>query len=131
MSTFSWYEIPLLVIGLALLLAAVYLYFQQWSHINRKTRAYTYISEKERDKRALKAGFSAVIFAFGICFILSAILLRPITIQSIILFLTVGVCAAPLVMFAAMFRTRRDLEPYTKTEDDIVFLENANKIKDE
>ena len=79
----------------------------------------------ERDKRSLKAGFAAAIFWIGMFSLLSAFM-KPVTIQSISLILILGVCASPLLILAATFRMRRDLEPYTKLKDDVVFLDQKN-----
>jgi hypothetical protein len=123
MSTFAWLKVLLATIGVPLMLFGDYLYLQQWSHVNIKTRAYTYISEAERDRRSLKAGFAMAILTFGVCFIIP-IFMSPLTIESIIMFLTLPVCLSPLLILAAIFRMRKDLEPYTKMKDDVVSLEN-------
>lgn len=123
MSTFNWLEILLVTIGISLIPIGGYLYFQQWSHVNMKTRDYTYISELERNRRSLKAGFSTVIFMFGVFLIIGS------TSKSIIFFLILATLTSPLIMLVAMFRMRRDLEPYTKVKDDVVFLDENQKSK--
>jgi uncharacterized membrane protein len=123
MSLAPWLEILLVIIGIALILLGGYLYFQQWSNINMRTRAYTYISEAERDKRSLKTGFSAVLFMFGVFLIIGS------TSNNVTLFLVLAALSSPLTMLVAIFRMRRDLEPYTKMKDDVVFLDDSKKSK--
>ncbi len=121
MYTFAWMKILLAITGLVLIVFGGYLYFLQWSGVlDIRTRAYNYISEAERDKRSLKAGLSVMILVFGVCFIASAFL-GPSTI-----FLPLGVCASPLIVLAATFRMRKDLGPYTKMRDEVVFLNKKN-----
>jgi len=108
------------------MLSAGYLYFRQWSHYNMRTREYSYISEKERGKRAFNAGLSAAIFTFGICSILGAFSAEK-TNENAIKFFIVGIYVSPLVMLGTIFRMYKDLEPFTKMKDDVVFL---NKDKD-
>jgi hypothetical protein len=51
------------------------------------------------------------------------------TSKSIIFFLILAILTSPLIMLVAMFRMRRDLEPYTKVKDDVVFLDKNQKSK--
>src|SRR5687768_17109863 len=111
MSTFTWLEILLVAIGISLILCGGFLYFQQWSHVNMKTRDYTYINEQERNRRSLKAGFSTVLFMVGVFLIIGSVS------ESIIFFLVLAALTSPLIMLVAMFRMRRDLESYTKMKD--------------
>ena len=125
MSISLWLEILLVIIGIVLILLGGYIYFQQWSHFNMKTHEYSYMSEIERNKRSLKAGFATAIVGIGICSLISAFI-KPLTIQNVSLFFILGVCGSPLLILAATFRMRRDLEPYTKLKDDVVFLDQKN-----
>jgi len=129
MGVFAWLKIILVIIGVGLILFGVYLYFQQWSHVNMKTREYSYISEIERDKRSVMAGASGVILIMGISFIISVFSAKPVTLQSIILFLALGAFSSPLAFVAMMIRMRRDLAPYTKMKDDVVFLDEDKSSK--
>ena len=125
MISFNWLQVLLTLVGILLILASGYLYFRQWSHYNMRTREYSYISETERGKRTFRAGLAAVVFMFGICFILSG-LSEGSTYADTIIFLIIGVCASPFVLLGMIFRMRKDLEPYTKMEDDVVFLSKDN-----
>ena len=123
MTISPWLEILLVIVGIVFIHLGGYLYFQQWSHVNMKTHEYRYVSEMERDIRSLKAGFATVIFMFG------AFLIIGSTSNSITLFLILAALTSPLIMLVAMFRMRRDLEPYTKKKDDVVFLDENQKPK--
>jgi drug/metabolite transporter (DMT)-like permease len=125
MIIFPWLEILFVAIGILLIFFGGYLYFRQWSHVNMQTREYHYISEMDRDKRSLQAGCAMAIFVVGLCSLLSAFI-KPITTQNTSLFLILGVCGSPLIILAATFRMRKDLEPYTKLKDDVVFLDQKN-----
>lgn len=107
-----------------LILVGGYLYFQQWSHVRMKTQDYSYLSKSERNKRSIKAGFSAVIVVFGLFLIISTVAMTPVTLWSVSLFLLSAICTSPLVLLGTIYRMYKDLEPYTKMEDDVVFLDN-------
>jgi hypothetical protein len=113
--------------GLAFISYGVYLFFRGWSHINLRTRAYSYISEQERDKRSFRTGIAAILLAFGVSFVFVASSSDQITFRTFISALEVGSCLSPVMAIAAFFRMRRDLWTYTKTKDDVVSLEEENK----
>ena len=93
-------------------------------------RNYTYISEKERGKRSLRAGLGAIIFIFGFLFLVFPMITQDITIGGLLLQISgFGLCISPIVGPVAFFRMYRDLWTYTKTEGDIVFTNEDKSTK--
>lgn len=123
-----WWEILLAIPGAGLFLFGGYLYFQQWSHFSVRTGGYTYISKAERDKRSLKVGLAIPMCVLGICLIFPAFM-EPMPVQTMISLLILGMCLSPLLIVPAVLRVRRDLESYTKMEDDVVFLDEDQSSK--
>jgi threonine/homoserine/homoserine lactone efflux protein len=115
------------IFGFALILYGAYLFFRGWSHINMRTRTYSYISEQERNKRSFGAGIATAVLVFGISFMFIARSSDQITFRTLISALELGACLSPVGALVAFFRMRRDLWTYTKTKDDIVSLENKKK----
>jgi hypothetical protein len=113
--------------GLVFISYGVSLFFRSWSHINFRTRTYSYISEQERDKRSFRAGVAAILLAFGVSFVFAASSSDQLTFRTFISALEIGACFSPVVAIAAFFRMRRDLWTYTRTKDDVVSLEEGKK----
>lgn len=128
-------ELPILpkilfqIFGGALIAIGIYLVVRIYPFSN--FRNYTYISEKERRKRSVKARLGSIIFIFGFLFLIFPMIFQDVTVSSLLLqILGFGLCASPIVGLLAFLRMYRDLWTYTKREGDIVYTDEDKNTKD-
>lgn len=111
-------------IGVILILAGFYLVVKSYPFSNIHT--YSYISERERRKRSIKASVGAMILIFGIFSIVVAGNSQRINLDSVLSILAIGLCLLPIFAATMFFRTYRDLQMFTKAEDDVVFVDKKS-----
>lgn len=115
------------ILGVILILTGLYLMVNVHSFFN--PRSYMYMSETGRWRRVIRSGIGAIAFIFGLLFIMLTSTLQAITLRDVFSILAVGACLAPVTAFLTGLKTYRDLWTFTKTEDDVVFLDDDENPK--
>jgi ABC-type multidrug transport system permease subunit len=110
-----------------LVLIGIYLMVNVRSFFN--PRSYSYISETGRWRRVIRSGMGAIAFIFGLLFIMLTSTTQAVTLGDVFSILAIGACLAPVTAFLTGLRAYRDLWTFTKTEDDVVFLDEDKDPK--